>query len=177
MSNAVVRDFSLFGDEVFSSTDLNRRSAEVLNRASKNPVTISRNNEWFALLRRDQAATLVKGLAQTVMVVQLAQGSIAIQQRQPQMVPPAVSWMKAFDDEERLTMLSEVFTACLQASEEDDWDSVSETIHQWRESAAVAESGILRDARAAEPDEQPLPDPNTVMEDEVTAETDAEIGA
>ena len=41
--------FGLFSDEVFTAGDLNRRSSEVLNRASQNPVTIGRNGERFAL--------------------------------------------------------------------------------------------------------------------------------
>jgi hypothetical protein len=166
MSGAAVRSFGLFSDEVFSSTDLNRRSAEVLNRASKNPVTISRNNEWFALLRRDQAASLVKGLQQTVNVVQMAQGAVAIRRGELDLVPPALSWIKVFDDDERLQLLSEIFTACVQASEEGDWDHVSDIIHQWHESAIVMESGILREAMASEKDEQQLPDPTTICEEE-----------
>lgn len=174
MPAEAVRSFRLFSDEVFTSTDLNRRSAEVLNRASKNPVTISRNNEWFALLRREQAADLVKGLAQTVMVIQMAQGAVAIRQNEPQSIPAALSWMKAFDEEERLTMLSEVFAACVQASEEGDWNSVDDIIHQWHESAIVIESGILQRAMASESDEQQLPDPNTVRpEMEAVCETEA----
>jgi hypothetical protein len=165
MSAIAVGGFGLFSDEVFSSTDLNRRSAEVLNHASKNPVTISRNNEWFALLRRDQAAALVKGLAQTVMVVQMAQGAVAIRRGCLEQVPPSVAWMKVFDDEERLTMLSEIFASCVQASGEGDWDNVSSIIHQWHESAMLLDSGLLREAMASEAEEEPLPDPRSFIDE------------
>lgn len=159
MFATAVRSFGLFSDEVFTSTDLNRRSGEVLNHASKNPVTISRNNEWFALLRRDQAAALVKGLAQTVLVLQMAQGAVAIRKKAFESVPPSVSWMSAFDEEERLCMLSEIFAACVKASDDGEWDCVSNLIHQWQESALVIESGVLRDAMASDSDEQVLPYP------------------
>jgi hypothetical protein len=37
-------------------------------------------------------------------------------------------------------MLSEIFAACVRASEAGDWDSVSDIIHQWHESAVVIEA-------------------------------------
>jgi hypothetical protein len=153
------RGFGLFSDEVFSSTDLNRRSAEVLNHARKNPVTIARNNERFALIRREQAASLVRGLTQMVEVVLLAQGGVALRKNNPDAIPPGVAWMKAFDEEDCLSMLTEVFTACIQASADDAWGDVEELIHQWRESAAAIQSGVLRQAMDSDRDEQPLTDP------------------
>jgi hypothetical protein len=118
------RDFGLFSDEVYTSTDLNRRAGEVLTRANKTPVTIARNNERFALLRRDQAASLVKGFAQLVEVVQLAQGANAIQKNRTEQLAPEVTWMTAFDEEERSSMLGAIFTACAQASADNDWETV-----------------------------------------------------
>jgi prevent-host-death family protein len=161
-NRSAVRNFGLFSDEVFTSTDLNRRSGEVLNRARRTPVTIARNNERFALLRRDQAASLVKGLTQLVEVVQLAQSAVALRKNRPDQVAPSVAWMRAFDEEDRQSMLDEIFTSCVQASAADDWDAVTALIHQWRESASVAESGLLRQAMDAESDEQPLPHPSAI---------------
>jgi hypothetical protein len=151
------RGFGLFSDEVFTSTDLNRRSAEVLNHARKNPVTIARNNERFALIRREQAASLVRGLTQMMEVMELAQGAVELRKNNPDAVPPGVAWIGAFDEENRLSMLTEVFAACGQASTDDAWERVEELIHQWRESAAVVETGVLREAMESGPDEQPLP--------------------
>jgi hypothetical protein len=156
------REFGLFSDEVFSSSDLNRRSAEVLNRARTNPVTIARNNEQFALLRREQAASLVKGLAQLVEVVQLAQGALELGKNRPESVLAVVSWIKAFDEEDRLTLLTDVFAACSRAAANDDWEAVGDVIHQWRESAVAIQSGVLREAFASEEDEQPLADPDVI---------------
>jgi hypothetical protein len=156
------RGFGLFSDEVFSSTDLHRRSAEVLNHARRTPVTIARNGERFALIRREQAASLVKGLAQMVEAAQLAQGAVALRRNCPDALPPSVAWMTAFDEEDRLSMLTEVLTACAQASTDDTWETVGDIIHHWRESAAVAESGVLQQAMASSPNEQPLTDPAAV---------------
>lgn len=156
-----VRNFGLFSDDVFTSTDLNRRAGEVLNRARETPVTIARNSERFALLRRDQAASLVKGLAQLVEVVQLAQSAGALRENRPDQIAPGAAWIQAFDEEDRQSMLNEIFATCLQASVADDWDSVSTLIQQWRESATVAESGVLLQAMDGESDEQPLPSPRS----------------
>ncbi len=49
----------IYQDRVFQATELNRKHSYVLDCARKGPVTISRNNELFALLRREQAAELV----------------------------------------------------------------------------------------------------------------------
>jgi len=154
--------FGLFSDEVFSSTDLNRRSAEVLNHARRNPVTIARNNERFALIRREQAASLVKGLAQMMEVMQLAQGVVALRKNNPDSVPPGVAWMSALDEEDRLSMLTEVFAACDQAAIDNGWEKVEALIHEWYESAAVIETGVLRETMESEPDEQPLTDPGAM---------------
>lgn len=159
--------FGLFSDEVFSSIDLNRRSAEVLNHARKNPVTIARNNERFALIRREQAASLVKGLTQMMEVMQLAQGVVALRKNDPDSVPPGVAWIRAFDEEDRLSMLTEVFAACAQASTDDGWEEVEALVHEWYESAIVVETGVLREAMESDPDEQPLTDPSTLVAQEV----------
>jgi len=155
------RSFGLFSDEVFTSTDLNRRSAEVLNRASRSPVTIARNNERFALLRREQAASLVQGVAQLVEVVEVAQAALAMRKGLP--VAPALAWIQSLDDDDRMSMLTEILAACVQASAEDRWGAVGDLLHEWQESASVAESGVLREAMESQADPQPLPEPSSVV--------------
>lgn len=50
----------LYGDKIFSSTDLSRHSSMVLGAALKYPVTILRSGgEGFVLMERVEAATLV----------------------------------------------------------------------------------------------------------------------
>jgi hypothetical protein len=172
--NLALRGFGLFSDEVFTSTDLNRRSAEVLNHARKSPVTIARNYERFALIRREQAASLVRGFTQMIEVVELALGDAVLRGGRPEAVPPGVTWMKALDEEDRLSMLSEVLASCAQASADDSWEAMGEVVHQWREAAAVMESGVLRQAMGSEADEQPLTDPGSPPEEEQNAAKMAE---
>src|SRR5437879_2801140 len=104
-----VDPFGIFGDEVYTSTDLNRRSGEVLNHARLRPVTISRNNEQFSLVRKEEAASGFRVLnhiqfAMTVLigVQQAAAGE------QP---PPAVSWINIYDKDDIQKLGSEVLTA------------------------------------------------------------------
>ncbi len=144
----------MFSDEVFTSTDLNRRSAEVLNRARKHPVTIARNNEQFALLRREQAANLIKALGQIKEIVDVLQGALSISVGAAP--PPPVAWVSAFEESDRLSMLREILAAYSRASADEDWESVGDLIHQWRESAAVVQSGVIEQALREQPEEQPL---------------------
>ena len=56
---------SIYSDELISATELNRQPGRVLDIAQERPVTITRNDHAFALLRREQMAGLVKAAAQT----------------------------------------------------------------------------------------------------------------
>ena len=48
----------LFGDQLVTATELNRRVGAVLNMALEQPATIIRNNQYFALLPREFVAQL-----------------------------------------------------------------------------------------------------------------------
>lgn len=162
MPTATLNGFGLFGDEVFTSTDLNRRSGEVLNHAREAPVTISRNNEQFALMRREQAATLLSSLNRVkgALVVLLGVDA-ALSGRE---LPPAVSWLRVYEKDDLRKLHSEVLEATamvvLGTSESSHLDAI---IHEWRESALVAQSGLLDSVIYEEPDETPLPSPEEVV--------------
>jgi hypothetical protein len=150
------RQLGVFSDDVFTSTQLNRSASIVLNRARTRPVTIVRNNEQFALLRRDQASELVTAVAQLGEAVRLVLGVSALKEgREPS---PAITWIRALDKEERDAMVEEVLSACNHADEDGGWESVGNVIHEWYESASLMESGVLADAMRADADEQPPPD-------------------
>lgn len=149
---------SLFSDEVFSSTDLNRRAGEVLDHASKGPVTISRNREMFALLPRESVAELVKAVGQFGPTLDLLDAALsAIEGREP---PSPFTWLKAFGTDDIRKMIREVLAASASALRETgDWEAVSAIVHEWRESALVATSGVLEKAIASPANESPSPDP------------------
>ncbi len=57
MNGAVDMD-RLFGDQLVTATELNRRVGAILNMAMEQPVTIIRNNQYCALLPRELVAQL-----------------------------------------------------------------------------------------------------------------------
>jgi len=162
---------NLFTDELFTTTDLNRRAGEVLNQARKAPVTISRNGEQFALLRREQAADLIKAVSQFGPTLDLIEGALSVIEKK---VPPSsLLWLQAFDTADLRKMIREVLAASTSALRETgDWDSVNAVIHEWHESALVATSGIYEEAMHSPAEESPLPDPRSAAAEEGLAVSD-----
>ena len=155
----------LFDDEVYSSTDLNRRSAEVLDHARKRPVTISRNGEQFALLNREQASRLVRANFQFGPIIELVEGALSVVEKKDP--PTSVAWLKAFDvDDLRKMILGAPVASVSALRETGDWDLVNSVIHEWHESALVDLSGVLDKAMGSPPEELPLPDPRSLPEAE-----------
>jgi hypothetical protein len=163
MASITLSEFGLFADEVYSSTDLNRRAGEVLDHARKRPVTISRNKEMFALLKREHAAKLITASRQFVPTLEMVVGVLSVVEGQE---PPAsLAWLKTFDAGELRDMIREVLAASVAALHETgDWDSVNAIVHEWRESALVAISGVLDEAMKSPADESPLTDPRSLIE-------------
>ena len=162
-------NLSVFGDDVYTSTDLNRRSSEVLNHARVRPVTISRNDELFALLRRDQAANLVQSVRALGTVVGLL--SEVKKTFAGELPSSTFSWLKTYDKEDLETLFKEVLQITVSAlAEEVEFSEVEALIHEWHESALVAQSGVLRDATSEEAYEVPMLHPHDVISsDEATS--------
>ena len=150
-----------FGDQVYSSTDLNRRSGEVLDHARKGPVTICRNREQFALLKREQASELIKAILQFGPILELIGGALSVAEGgEP---PASLAWLKAFERDDLSRMVRELIGASDSALHEtSNWDAVNDLVHEWRESAAVAMSGIFEEAMNSPEENLPLPDPLSV---------------
>lgn len=162
-SALTIKDLWLFQDEVFSSTDLNRRAGEVLDHAAKHPVTISRNKEQFALLKREHAARLIKAAQQFEPTLELIAGGLSAVEGKE--LPTSLAWMRAFDPDDLRKMIREIVVASIDALQETgDWDSVNAIIHEWHESALVVTSGVLDEAMKSPADESPLPDPRLLTE-------------
>src|SRR5271165_4866412 len=106
---APCRQLGVFSDDVFTSTQLNRSASVVLNRARTRPVTIVRNNEQFALLRRDQASELITAVVQLEETVRLILGVSSL--REGKDLPASIAWIRALDEEERASMVEEVLAA------------------------------------------------------------------
>jgi hypothetical protein len=164
---ALVGSLGLFGDELFTTTDLNRRTGEVLNHARKAPVTISRNGEQFALLRREKVADLIKAALQFGPTLELLEGALCVAEGKDP--PTSLAWLKAFEIDDLRKMIREVLVTSISALRETgDWEAVTSVIHEWHESALLAMSGIYEEAMSSPADESlpPLPDPRTFIDQE-----------
>ena len=154
-SSLAIRSRGVFSDEVFTSSDLNRRAGAVLRQARKHPVTISSSGTQFALLLREDASAMVRAVNDVGEFIEVIQGALAVRMNQePQ---ATVAWIKEFDDDDRLSMLSEI----LAPASRQDWDEVGNIIHQWRESAAVLKSGQLEAAMNEKAEEREIDCPET----------------
>lgn len=136
-------------DEVIRATDLNRASGEVLNKASRTPVTIVRNEETFALMRRDVAAGWRKEATCAAHLTELIWHALA----HPANMGPEFDWVGAFDEEDRREMVDELMNVYRKAIRDGSWDDLEAAIHEWSESGWAARSSEVADAFKA-PDER-----------------------
>jgi hypothetical protein len=136
-------------DEVVRATDLNRASGEVLNKASRTPVTIVRNEETFALMRRDVAAGWRKEATFAAHLTQVMWHALA----HPSSMGPEFDWIGAFDEEDRREMVDELMNLYRKAIRDGSWDDLEAGIHEWSESGWAARSSELKKAFDA-PDER-----------------------
>ncbi|MFN0168466.1 MAG: type II toxin-antitoxin system prevent-host-death family antitoxin [Bryobacteraceae bacterium] len=150
-----------FGDPIVSSTDLNRRSGSVLDQARDRPVTISRNGELFALLRRDLAADLVRTALRFGPTLAMIEGALNVAEgKEPS---ASMAWLKAFDRSDLRKLIRDFLAASIVATgETGKWEEVDAVIHEWHESALLAMSGIFEEVHGSTREEVPLTDPNTI---------------
>lgn len=157
-NNVFPQSLGMFNDVVFTATELNRNNSAVLNQARKRPVTISRNNEQFALMMRDQAASLVRAVVCFQETIEVLRGAVvAIRGETPN---PAVAWLSAFDKEDLSTFLDELLPVAERAStiaDSEGWDEVDAIIHEWHETALAIRSGTLEEALSSRQETEALP--------------------
>jgi prevent-host-death family protein len=143
----------IYQDKVFQATDLNRKHAHVLDCARKGPVTISRNNELFALLPREQAAELVHSVHVLKEITEVLAAAL-VAARGGDALP--LHWVNAFDLDDVTAMREDLMAAIAAAGCGDGtWSDVESLLHQWRESGLALKSGVLSDALS---DGNPDPD-------------------
>ena len=134
---------TLYSDCLFSSSDLNRRAGYVLDTALTTPVTITRNNDSFALLKRDVMTSMAKGIEQMNNITQLVNVAYRLSEGQDIETNHQFKWIEEFDSEERSELVNEVYQALELAKSTDDWDELAAVIHEWRESALAIASDEL----------------------------------
>ena len=139
---------AVYQDEVVRATDLNRGSGEVLNKASRGPVTIIRNEESFALMRRETAANWKKEAGYAVHVTEIIWNALTF----PGSLGPELEWISAFDEKERQQLGSELMQAFRNAIRDGSWEELDAVIHEWSESGWAALNPAVKAAFEAPSD-------------------------
>lgn len=151
----------IFGDEIFTATDLNRRPGQVLDEARRRPVTITRNDETFALLLRKDAARMVEAAINAQLMVEISKAAYEyLQTGQPIRIEHPFEWLNALDKDELKDFLTEAHRDFRRAlNEEISWADFEAVIHEWHESGIAVRSEALAEAFSAPTDEVALTPP------------------
>jgi hypothetical protein len=150
-----------YSDELISATELNRQSGRILDKAAERPVTITRNDQSFALLRREDMACLVKGIRQSNTIVEILLTALSLLRGNDISSENPYAWLKVFDSDEIQNLIDEVMKAFRLTTVSDNaWDLVDSIIHEWHESAIAISSPELAAALNDETDEIPLTRPS-----------------
>jgi prevent-host-death family protein len=158
---------TVFGDEIFTATDLNRRAGHVLDEARNRPVTITRNDEAFALLNRKDASRMAEAASKARLMVDLVT-AISTYGLANAQIPTGHSfeWLNAFDIDELRTLLNEVHASFRRAADgEIAWDDFDAVVHEWHESAIAIRSDALAAAFSGPSEEVRLTQPSLTATD------------
>jgi hypothetical protein len=149
-----------FSDEIIKATELNRSSGSVLDKAARQPITIIRNNEHFALLRREKLSGIVTEATQTREVLEILHAAFLALSTQDLSSESPYGWLMAFDVDEIQELVAEVLGAFRNAPiVADGWEELDAVIHEWHESAIAILSDDLATAFTDETEEIPLSKP------------------
>lgn len=140
----------LFGDQLVTATELNRRGGAILDMALSRPVTITRNDQHFALLRRELVAQLSALSDQVSMYAEAMRAIRSVLSGRKLYEDHPYRWLHAYDASDLALMLDELMGALMEVAQGDDAEAVEGVIHEWYESAIAAQSQALDEAFEAE---------------------------
>ncbi|MBF2004345.1 hypothetical protein ACF3DV_22935 [Chlorogloeopsis fritschii PCC 9212] len=152
---------NIYSDELITATELNRQPGRVLDKALERPVTITRNDQSFALLRREEVTSLVKAATQSKAVFEALTVAFSLLLGKEIGFEHPYGWLSVFDTDdlqEFIKELSEAFR--LIDSSITAWEMIDAIIHEWHESGIAIASPELAAAFSAETDEVPLTKPS-----------------
>ncbi|MBD2384441.1 hypothetical protein H6G32_03235 [Cylindrospermum sp. FACHB-282] len=133
-----------YSDELVTATELNRQPGKVLDKACERPITITRNDQSFALLRREDVAYLVKGVAQSKVVFEVLSVAFRLLLGQEIGYEHPYGWLRVFDADDLQDFIQEVSEAFrLTDTSNHAWDLIDAIIHEWRESSIAISSSEL----------------------------------
>ncbi|MBD2195216.1 MULTISPECIES: hypothetical protein [Calothrix] len=146
---------SIYSDELITATELNRQPGRVLDKALQHPVTITRNDQSFALLRRENVAAFVKAAQRSKEIVELLSTAFRLLLKQKIVPEHPYSWLLVFDADELNELIDEVTQAYrLVDLDEQAWNELESLIHEWHESALAISNPELRAAFTENSDEE-----------------------
>lgn len=134
---------SIYGDELITATELNRQPGRVLDMAWERPVTITRNEQHFALLRRDRMTYMVKAARMSQVVIEAMDVAYRLLLGEQIGSEHPYGWLKVFDSEELTEFIAEITAYRLVESEPEAYDRLDVLIHDWHESAIAISSEEL----------------------------------
>jgi hypothetical protein len=150
-----------YSDEIVSATELNRQSGRILDKAAEHPVTITRNDQYFALLLREDMANLIKGVKQSKNVVEILSTAFSLLRGDNISNENPYAWLKVFDLDDIQDLISELTKAfsLIESTSVNAWDLIGSIIYEWHESAIAISSPELANAFNDETDELLLTKP------------------
>lgn len=136
----------IYSDTLFTATELNRQPGKILDHALEHPVTITRNDEHFALLRREKVSSLAKAAQNGEYLIELLSAAFRLRLDEKLGSEHPHGWLKVFDKDELQDFTNEVTEAYRSAVfSEQAWDELEAIIHEWHESAlAIANPDLVR---------------------------------
>lgn len=127
---------NIYSDELITATELNRQPGRILDKALEHPVTITRNDQSFALLRRESVALYVKAAQRSSEILELLSTAFHLLLEQKIGTEHPLGWLRVFDSEELKEFIDEVTQAYrLVNLSEKAWDELDAIIYEWYESA------------------------------------------
>lgn len=150
----------VYSDKIITATDLNRQPGRILDMALERPVTITRNDQSFALLPRNDMAQLVKVAQQTSTVLEAIDVAYRLRLQEQIDTEHPYGWLNVFEPDELSDFIEDVMSAFRAlGSKPKAWDRLDAIIHQWHESAIAIQSDELAEAFSDEHDEVLLAQP------------------
>jgi len=152
---------NIYSDELITATELNRQPGRVLDKALERPVTITRNDQSFALLRREEVTFLINAFTRSNAVFEALTGAFSLTLGKEIGVEHPYRWLSVFDLDDLQDFIKELSQAFrLIGSSTTAWEMIDAIIHEWHESALAATSPELAAAFSAETNEVPLTKPS-----------------
>lgn len=141
-------DFStmtgIFSDEIVTAKELNRQPGRVLDLALEGPVTITRNNEAFALMPRENVTSLIQAAKVAGLAFEVTTIAYRLMEGEKVAADHPYAWLMEFDRDDLKDFVSDVSGTFHRFSGlPNAWFEVEAIVFEWHESALVYQSGVL----------------------------------